>query len=1089
MAIYFSGNSSNNNVSLSNCHFVGNTAVVGGGLLGEFNDRAQNNSLNLLYCYFIENTCFNSIQVNGGGGGGVCLDFLLYKPNSVANNEIHIEYTLFEQNTAYLGGGLSFVTGYEQGVLAPTNQLAMMSSIFQHNIARLGSAVNLMPWNSPSTAAGLVAKVEILAGKFMNNSVAYNHCPSYWMGLGTIYSYKVPFHIAGTISYFGGNTGSGIVVVGTGVTFHSDTQFHYNAAINGGAIAAYGNGWLTLWDTARLYFINNTGHGRGGAIYSASIGGHEVVESKDCIIQYFEWWKRYEEWNCMLYFSGNLAKLGGNDIYVSSLYPCIRSGSNGSADISIEARKRVFRSKAFHYCTSSNDSRSIMTSATTIENDAGDFPLINAIPGQLYDFATKLNITPEDDLGALSMVPFYATTEVSNVRNPAAYISEDEQYTTRYLRFLASNNVASNETMVQLQTLFDPILLIHFNVSLSQCPPGTYLSIHGNLTSGQCTCAQDPSFTGYLTGVSCYEQGGDLYIQRQGSYWVGRINVTSNESIIATANCPEQYCGIYFNKVHLVLTDPTYGLCKHGSHGIICGTCKHGIFITSPTFECCTQEEMQDISAPAAWLSWAGIQIFLTTIIVFTILLFDFDVIGGTLCSFVFFSQVVLTLNLQSCLPVSQANSVILSFYAIWSLRFRWIIPWAMGFCMPTFDNTLQALALDYVFMFYPFLLIFCVWAFLYCQYQGWCCRCCHSLCIRLNVFFYRFRQLLAQRTSLVHGIATCLVLTYGDLVSVSFFLLSPVTLNVPNNISNINDIPGGPRRSFYNGDYVYFGHPHYWFGVPALFMVVLFGFFPPFFLMSYPVLPRVLSKCSVKLGDKVEGWYQKRAVHHLLELFQGHYKDNRRFFAGMWFFYRLVLQANDAFSLCSASFSVQILISIGFLLVHSILQPYKEAKFNALDRLLFANMALLSTLALWANEGRGSADITGFTAALAIFLTLPYLYFICIILYRVANKVYGRFCCKGQDPGERQPLINAASAALSYFVFSRNNSTVRLANDSDSDSGDEDGDDDGRWKRDELQPGLHAVSIQQPSAGSTQAVEDTNNMQSSNVQEALVTA
>ena len=104
MAIYFSGNSSNNSVSLSNCHFTGNTAVFGGGLLSEFNDEAQNNNLLLLNCHFIENTCLYSTQENGGGGGGVRLGFLLHEANSVVHNEIHIEATLFERNKAYLGG-------------------------------------------------------------------------------------------------------------------------------------------------------------------------------------------------------------------------------------------------------------------------------------------------------------------------------------------------------------------------------------------------------------------------------------------------------------------------------------------------------------------------------------------------------------------------------------------------------------------------------------------------------------------------------------------------------------------------------------------------------------------------------------------------------------------------------------------------------------------------------------------------------------------------------------------------------------------------------------------------------------------------
>ena len=111
--------------------------------------------------------------------------------------------------------------------------------------------------------------------------------------------------------------------------------------------------------------------------------------------------------------------------------------------------------------------------------------------------------------------------------------------------------------------------------------------------------------------------------------------------------------------------------------------------------------------------------------------------------------------------------------------------------------------------------------------------------------------------------------------------------------------------------------------------------------------------------------------------------------------------------------------------------------------------------------------------------------------MYHVANKVFGKCCCRGQDPGERQPLLNAATATLRSLVGSKSSRSVRLANDSDSDSGDEDNDDDGLWKRDELQPGLYAASVQEPNAaaGSGQAVEATSNTSSTAVSETLVTA
>ena len=1033
MAIYFSGNSSNNNVSLSNCHFVGNTAVVGGGLLGEFNDGTQNNSLNLLYCYFIENTCFNSTQVNGGGGGGVRLGFLLYKANSVANNEIHIEYTLFEQNTAYLGGGLSFVTGYEQGVLAPTNQLAMMSSIFRHNIARLGSAVNLMPWNSPST--GLVAKVEMQNCIFANNSVLYSKNSWYLMGFGTMYSYKVPFDIKGGITYFYTNTGSGIVVVGTGVNVRSGSVvFLGNVATNGGAIAAYANGWVTLWNGTVLDFVANTAQGRGGAIYSESTGGHQIVESRDCVIRYFEWWKRYEEWNTHVYFQENFAHETGVDIFVSSLFPCLRSGSNGSADISVEARKKVFRAApVFHYLSNITNT-SIVTSTASIKfkvKAPRDDLHIVMYPGEVFNFTTQ--IRPLDELDAFSNVPFFATTNVSNNSFPAALVDLNSVYTTGYLQFQASKNAALGhgnvKTTVQLQTVTEPALQFSFNVTLSDCLPGSYLNFPTNAPSGQCACSRNSKSAGYLTGIICYEHGSNLSVYRQASIWYGKVpSKTHTMKISVTAPCP-QYCdhsNSVYNLVPLNQTDPTSGICRGHSHGILCGTCDYGVLITSHTSECCTLEEKQAISVPVAWVSWIAIQIFLTTVVVLVIFLFGFNVIGGTLCSFVFFSQVVLDLNLQDC--TSGTSHVVIEnierFYAFWSLRFRWLLPRPMKFCIPSFSNTLEALSLDYAFALYPFLLIVFVWVIGKCQERG----CCQNV-----------QRWLALRNSLVHGIATCLILTYGDLVSVSFFLLTPAYLNVPYNTSDPSDIQGGPWRSLYNGNYAYFGFPHYLFGIWAIIIVVLFGFLPPLFLMSYPALPQLLRKCSVTIGDKVEGWYRVRVVHHFLDLFQGHFKDNRRYFAGVWLLYRLILHANDAFAPnCTVGFAIQISFGIIFLLLHSILQPNRKTKYNILDSFFLANIALLSTLGLvsWASNGQGS-DNNVMTAAMAIFLLPPLLYFFCVVIYRIANCIYVRCFGRGQDPGDQQPLLDVASAALMRRLGGRQkSSSIRQASSGDDEEG-----------------------------------------------------
>ena len=1051
MAIYFSGNSSDNNVSLSDCHFDGNRAVFGGGLLGEFNDRAQHNNLNLVNCSFAENACFNSTQVIGGGGGGARLGFLLYKANSVANNEIHIETTLFSQNKAYLGGGLNFVTGYEQGVPTPTNRFVMLTSVFKLNVARLGSAVNLMLIKSQFT--GLVAEVQIQDSIFAFNSVLYSNDSWYLMGFGTVYSYKVPFDIAG-VTYFHTNNGSGLVVVGTGVNVRSGATigFLHNVATNGGAIAAYANGWIMLWNDTELFFSANKAQSRGGAIYSESTGGSQIIETGDCVIRYFEWWRRYEEWDSQLRFEENVADETGDDIFTPSLIPCIRSGSNGSADTSIDARKKVFRAAPPFYYFGNLTNNSIKTGAAEIKfkaNMSRDDLHISVYPGQIFNFTTE--IEPLDELGALSEVPFFATTNVSNSSFPVAVVNPNSVYTTGYLQFEASNKVHQGHgnvsTTVQLQTVSEPALLFSFNVSLSECPPGSYIFSPNHATAGQCACVHNSGSPGYLEGILCYERGSNLSIYRHASFWYGKVpNKSHSKNISVTAPCPI-YCqrtNSDYNLVPLDQTDPTLGVCIDRAHGILCGTCDYGIIITSHTFECCTLEENQATSVPRAWVAWISSQLFLTTVIVLTVLLLRFDVVGGTLCSYVFFSQIVLGLNLHTC--TSGTTLVVIEnierLSAFWSLKFRYLLPY-WNLCLPSIRNTLHALTLDSVFAFSSFAPIIIVWFITCGQSKGWyCCQCiCKTINACLNCFKNvkycdSFLTWFSGRFSLAHGIATCLILIYGDLLTISFFILAPAQLNVPYG-TDLDDIEGGSWRSLYNGDFAYFGYPHYWFGMIAIIVVVVFGFLPPLFLLSYPWLPQLLRKCSIKCGDKVEGWYQKTVVLNFRDLFQGRFKNSHRYFAGMWLVYRLILYAIDAFSPdCTTSFTFQISFGIGFLLLHSILQPNKERKYNILDSLFLANIILLSTLGLvfWSSNGQGS-DTNAITAAMAIFLILPHLYFFCVVVYCLANWIYGRCCCRGQNADERQSLLYVATAAMNSFVVRIKSRCVREANNTDGDT------------------------------------------------------
>ena len=1028
MAIYFSGNSLNNTINVSACTFIGNQASFGGGLFCEFHDRAQTNTFIVNYSFFILNSCYNSTKADGGGGGGARFAFLLYdETDSIAGNEIYVGDCIFTSNTALFGGGISFLTGREQNVAEASNQFRIDSCFFGQNVARIGSAVCLLPWSLVST--GVHPTVEARRCSFESNSVNYSHEHLFMQGIGTLYSYAVQFY-AEDNNTFANNNGSGIVVVGTGVTFKQGVhRFQYNYAGHGGGIAVFAGGWVTLHNGSELRFENNRAAAKGGAVYSESSGGHQILASRDCVFRYYDWRKGVSDWDCILYFMNNTANEGGNDIYVSSVYPCIWGSSGGSVNDSLSDREKVFQPplwKAFTYADG-DDSGSILTGASNVSTR--DQINITTFPGQLVNLYACCKFNPVDDFNQSVTVPFYATVIGNNVNDTNQSIikvASDYTYMERDISFVRQPGVEEEEDVthrVELRTLSDPIMVFHFDVTITACPPGTHYVASEQLTTfyNRCDCSPHNS-SGYLPGIVCNSDGNKIQLSRENYYWVGHL---PQHQVVASGDCP--YCSIVSGliwDVPLNLTSLEKGVCLPFHEGVLCGSCTHGVILSSisPTFEC-GSKECNDTSA-SAWALWICLQLFLSTLVVGTVLLLDFNVVGGALCSFVFFNQITLSLNLNFCgCDEKGILQYVLIPYDIWSLQFGRLIPDSLNqsFCVSQLHSPLEALALDYIFAVYPFILIVIVWALAYCHDKGWCCRCCHSLCVRLNQAFYKFRQLLAQRTSLVHGIATCLVLTYGKLATISLHILTPGHLNLP--VGSTDD-KGGLTRAYFNGNWIYFDHPHAYYGVLAIVVMLAGVILPPLFLFSYPVLPQVMAKCSSKLANKLNRFYNRRPVFHLLSIFQGHYKAKYYFYAGMWFIYRLALYFNDAFNTeYYTVYFVQILCGVTFLLLHALMQPCRDKRHFVIDCLLFTNIVVLSCLAqLGGHIGeQPGLQPEYYVAAIAILLILPYAFFFGVLIYRIVSKVRGKLCNKD---GERQDLLGSSSSqrrhrdgSISYLV------------------------------------------------------------------------
>ena len=142
----------------------------------------------------------------------------------------------------------------------------------------------------------------------------------------------------------------------------------------------------------------------------------------------------------------------------------------------------------------------------------------------------------------------------------------------------------------------------------------------------------------------------------------------------------------------------------------------------------------------------------------------------------------------------------------------------------------------------------------------------------------------------------------------------------------------------------MYFSKAHLFYAIPAIFCTTFLVVLPPLFLFLYPLIPHLLSLCGLNEHPVVNKLLQLLCINHLLPLFdsfQSCYKDKMRFYAGLFFLYRVA-----AFLAYMHSETLPpVFLAVLILGIHSVLQPYKSWKYNIIDALIFLDIAIISCI------------------------------------------------------------------------------------------------------------------------------------------------
>ena len=199
------------------------------------------------------------------------------------------------------------------------------------------------------------------------------------------------------------------------------------------------------------------------------------------------------------------------------------------------------------------------------------------------------------------------------------------------------------------------------------------------------------------------------------------------------------------------------------------------------------------------------------------------------------------------------------------------------------------------------------------------------------------FREKHAQRGTVLNGLCSIGILTYGFVIRQSFTVLEPARC-----------CPGGARYcSYYCTDMEYCSvHDCSLAFIPAtaLFLVVLI--LPlPLLLLYYPCVPALMQHITKRSSPLI-------TCHKLapvFDVFQGAYKPKLRFFAAFPLLYHFVIWM--MFTSLAAVLTEQqrnVIITFVFFLIlaiHSLVQPYSKPRHNYIETLYLVNLVILSVI------------------------------------------------------------------------------------------------------------------------------------------------
>jgi len=912
MVMYFFGQASYNTLYIDSSIFFSNQANQGGGLSLSSRQNACYNQVYVINCLFHNNVAFRF------QGGGASVGFISYQPGEKTKfNNFTVHSCRFIQNEAPngAGGGLSW---YGSEPSEPTNSFEVINCTFLSNKAQVGFAMQVNDLFHLITN-GKNLPLIVKDCNFTHNGVIDSEYPEFSSqtgSVGAVSASGVGIQFQGH-TIFSCNYQTALVVDRQQVEFYKDsvTDFEDNSGLHGGGILIMGGAWIKANPNSTVSFYGNTAVIYGAAICVQLMTPFDFILSYSCFFRYSEENVIIDKWNTSFLFFNNTvgSTIKTETIFITTLRPCQNFYSS-----ELIKNKKPFCFCEHRHCKSclNNTVDFVSTSPAMFCNPSNE--KFHAIPGKVEN----LNICVRDELNnSVNDIQFTADCTESNSNNleEFPYVLPAYQITQGQIQI-----VGRPETIcqLQLQTIADFQITRIYSVSLLNCPPGLFF----NNASVRCECLTTHRIHNPAV-KSC--ENFQAYINPL--YWIGYES--DNISDLLMGRCPLGYCykgnsSDMLLPLDVVDKDTLDHFVCNPSHrtGRLCSQCVEGysVAINSPTFACEECKNDYNLGMLYLFLSY----FIPVSILFYVIMAYDIRMTTGTIGAFLFFSQIVgshyhshivYSININDPSTLDTSN-VLYALYSISNLVF--FNHNTFSFCLFKGAGTADVKAFELFLSFYPVLLI--IVYFLMRKY----CNC-----------FSRFSFLNRWRfssCSISHGVCGFLILCFVRITLLAFSLLIPEDILYANETKYKTVV-------YLQGDMKYFkDFPHTLYAIGSVLSLVVIIAIPTLILLLHPIMIKIVS---------VFGWGDSRVVllinrclfvnklKPILDSFQGDYKDNFRYFAGLQIFlFRILFFLIMVLTTPEVTLTLLLLIIFMMIitLIHILVMPFKRYVDNAVYSMIY---------------------------------------------------------------------------------------------------------------------------------------------------------